>query len=191
MLVIGSVMCCGFHAMPVLPAARHAVGVPRVERPLLEHGPGVGVEVRHQALVERRQLVLRHQLGELEAVGDDHDVVPDGLALGQDRADLLEPGRVVLDDLGVRHRDAGRRGELTQGRVIGVDVERPVGEVPWPCLRWLAQKPADPTSAVGRAPAPGRRGGGLGTASGDGEPSGQSGQPGERERVAAPVARAT
>ena len=151
----------------------HAVGVARVERPVLEPRPGVAVEVRHQLLVERYQLVRRYQLGELESVGDDHDVVADGLALAEDRADLVVPGLVLLDDLRVAHRDAGGRGEVLQGLVARVDVEGPVGEVHVTVLA-LGGPPSGGTDRGGRLGC----GRGAPAAPGGGQPGrGQPGQP--------------
>jgi hypothetical protein len=156
----------------------HAVGIARVERPDFEPGPGVTVEVLHQALVERRQLALRHQLGKLESVGDHHDVVTDGLAGPQDRVDVVVPGFVVLDDLRVAHRNAGGGREVLQGLMPRIDVERPVGEVdmPVPALtcperrhRILRRRPRHGADGLGRA---------------CGGEAGEAGEPGDGKSVA-------
>ena len=109
---------------------RDAVGVPRVERAVLELGRRVLVEVRQQALVQRDQLAAGEQLGEPEPVGDHHQVVADRLARAwMIGLILLTQYGAFLDDLGVADRDPGGRGELLQRLVAGVDVQRPVGEV--------------------------------------------------------------
>jgi hypothetical protein len=100
----------------------------RVKTAVLIRAARVLVEVGQHRLVERDHLAERHQLGELEAVGDHHHVVAGGLAGGELRVDLREEARVVLDDLVVGDLDAGLRGEVLQGLVIRVDVQRPVGE---------------------------------------------------------------
>jgi hypothetical protein len=86
-------------------------------------------------VIQRRQVIELHELVQVDAVGDDDEVVADALAGSQLRLDLSEERRVVLDDFLVVDLDTRLLGEQVQRRVVvlvaraHVHVQRPVREV--------------------------------------------------------------
>ena len=131
-------------------------------------------KVRQLVALQRGEVAQCDELGELLPVADDHEVGADVVAVGQERLDLSEPRRHVLDGLAVFDLDAGLLGEPLELRLFGVHVERPVDEADF---------------AVAFLPVPEvLRGGGLLALSLDtaaGERQGGSGKTSEFEGVAA------
>jgi hypothetical protein len=108
------------------------VRVARVVVRVLHRVRGVLREVRQPAVVELADEAVLDHLGELVPVRHHDDVVPGAPVRPEDRRDGRVERRVVLDDglvVDVDPRLLAEEGEGLGLAVVGVDVERPVGEV--------------------------------------------------------------